>query len=383
VIALNKEELLDKALCCNRCGTCRGVVQDAIPDIAFATQCPCGMTMYGAYEPSGLMYMARGIAQGDLKWNEDLAKVLYACTMCGYCDDFCQRGYRHTPAVEILEELRTRIPEKFKPAKIKKLAKIASTKNNKLDTLLGYGIVDVVGNSKVNTILFGDDSIIVNSAKLKEIGFILKKRDKKVGCFISDPLPPVSTNLLNAGAQKELKDAIQVIDAKIEAHGIKIVIVYNPESLSVLKRFSKSGAEFVSITHICASLLKSKKAKKVKLPTVTYQDPCHLGRYAKEYAAPREVMKKLGLELKEMWRRGHDSLCCGAGGGVLQNRPDLAKKFAANRWHEAKATGAKVMITACPFCSANLKQGKPKDIKIIDITTLVAQAYGYTGKESR
>jgi len=380
---LNNEELLDKALCCNRCGTCRGVVQDAIPDIAFATQCPCGMTMYGAYEPSGLMYMARGIAQGDLKWNEDLAKVLYACTMCGYCDDFCQRGYRHTPAVEILEELRTRIPKKFKPAKIKKLAKIASTKNNKLDTLLGYGIVDVVGNSKVNTILFGDDTIIANTAKLKELGFILKKRDKKVGCFISDPLPPVSTNLLNAGAQKELKDAIQVIDAKIEAHGIKIVIVYNPESLSVLKRFSKSGAEFVSITHICASLLKSKKAKKVKLPTVTYQDPCHLGRYAKEYAAPREVMKKLGLELKEMWRRGHDSLCCGAGGGVLQNRPDLAKKFAANRWHEAKATGAKVMITACPFCSANLKQGKPKDIKIIDITTLVAQAYGYTGKEGR
>ena len=380
---MNNEELLDKALCCNRCGTCRGVVQDAIPDIAFATQCPCGMTMYGAYEPSGLMYMARGIAQGDLKWNEDLAKVLYACTMCGYCDDFCQRGYRHTPAVDILEELRTRIPEKLKPAKIKRLSKIASTKNNKLDTLLGYGIVDVSGNSKINTILFGDETIIANTAKLKELGFILKKRDKKVGCFISDPLPPVSTNLLNAGAQKELKDAIQVIDAKIEAHGIKIVIVYNPESLSVLKRFSKTGAEFVSITHICASLLKSKKAKKVKLPTVTYQDPCHLGRYAKEYAAPREVMKKLGLELKEMWRRGNDALCCGAGGGVLQNRPDLAKKFAANRWHEAKATGAKVMITACPFCSANLKQGKPKDIKIIDITTLVAQAYGYTGKESR
>jgi heterodisulfide reductase subunit D len=383
VIALNKEELLDKALCCNRCGTCRGVVQDAIPDIAFATQCPCGMTMYGAYEPSGLMYMARGIAQGDLKWNEDLAKVLYACTMCGYCDDFCQRGYRHTPAVEILEELRARIPEKLKPVKIKKLSKIASTKNNKLDTLLGYGIVDVVGSNKVNTILFGDDSILANTAKLKEIGFILKKRDKKVGCFISDPLPPVSTNLLNAGAQKELENAIQIIDAKIEAHGIKNVIVYNPETLSVLKRFSKSGAEFVSITRICASLLKSKKAKKVKLPLVTYQDPCHLGRYAKEYAAPREVMKKLGLELKEMWRRGHDALCCGAGGGVLQNRPDLAKKFAANRWYEAKATGAKIMITACPFCSANLKVGKPKDIKVIDLTSLVAQAYGYTGKEAR
>lgn len=380
---MNNEELLDKALSCNRCGTCRGVVQDAIPDVAFATQCPCGMTMYGAYEPSGLMYMARGIAQGDLKWNEDLAKVLYSCTLCGYCDDFCQRGYRHTPAVEILEELRTRIPEKLKPAKIKKLSKIPPVKNNKLAALLGYGIADITGKLRVNTILFADNSIIANTAKLKEIGFILEKRGKKVGCFISVPLPPVSANLLSAGAQTELEAAIQTIDAKIEAHGIKNVIVYNPETLSVLKRFSKSGAEFVSITRICASLLKSKKAKKVKLPVVTYQDPCHLGRYAKEYAAPREIMKKLGLDLKEMWRKGNNSLCCGAGGGVMLNNPALAKKYAANRWQEAKATGAKVVITACPFCNANLRQGKPRDIKVIDVTSLVAQAYGYTGKEAR
>ena len=89
---MTKEELLDKALHCNRCGTCRGVTQDTIPDVAFATQCPSGSTFFGCYEPSGLMYMARGLAMGNLKWNEDMAKVLYACTLCGYCDDFCQRG---------------------------------------------------------------------------------------------------------------------------------------------------------------------------------------------------------------------------------------------------------------------------------------------------
>ena len=77
------------------------------------------MTLFGAHEPSGIMYLARGIAQGDLKWNEDLARILYSCTMCGYCDDFCQRGYRHTPSKEIIEELRTIIPEKLKPKAIK------------------------------------------------------------------------------------------------------------------------------------------------------------------------------------------------------------------------------------------------------------------------
>ncbi len=379
---MTKEELLEKALCCNRCGTCRGVVQDAIPDIAFATQCPSGMTMFGAYEPSGLMYLARGIAQGDLKWNEDLAKVLYACTLCGYCDDFCQRGYRHTPGIEILEELRRIIPDRLKPRAIKQAVKtLQIPANQKLSVLEKYGVSDVAG--KANTIIFGDNTLLSNAPKLNEIGFIIQKSGKKVSCFISDPLPPVSTALINGGCEKELNAAMKEIDARIEEHGVKKVIVYNPESLSVLQKCSQSDAQFVSITRFEADLLKSKKAKKVKLPAVTYQDPCHLGRYSKEYAAPREIMKKLGLNVIEMWRTGNNSLCCGAGGGVLTNRSDLAKRYAQNRWHEAKATGAKVMITACPFCNANLRQDKPRDIKVVDITSLVAQALGYTGKEAR
>jgi len=73
----------------------------------------------------------------------------------------------------------------------------------------------------VNTILFGDNAIIANTAKLKEIGFILKNGIKG-WLFISEPLPPVSADLISAGAQKELEDAMAVIDAKIEAHGIKM-----------------------------------------------------------------------------------------------------------------------------------------------------------------
>jgi heterodisulfide reductase subunit D len=384
VIALTKEELLEKALCCNRCGTCRGVVQDEVPDIAFSTQCQPGMTLFGAHEPSGRMYLAKGLAQGDLKWNEDLAKILYTCTMCGYCDDFCQRGYRHTPANEILEELRATIPEKLKPKAIKNaLSTLSIPKTTKLKVLEKYGVADVAG--KAATILFGDNTLLSNAAKLEEIGFIIKKSGKKVSCFISEPLPPVNAALVSGGFRKELAAAIAQIDAKLDAAGVKKVIVYNPESLSVLKSQSNSDAEFVSITRFCADLLKSKKIKikKVKLGKVTYQDPCHLGRYSKEYAAPREIMNKLGLDLIEMWRTRNNSLCCGAGGGVSMNRPDLAKQYAANRWLEAKATGAQTLLTACPFCSGNLRQGKPKNIAMMDITSLVAKALGYTGKEAR
>jgi Fe-S oxidoreductase len=150
----------------------------------------------------------------------------------------------------------------------------------------------------------------------------------------------------------------------------------------VLKRFSKSEARFESITRLYAEMLKKKAPKKVKMPAVTYQDPCHLGRYAGEYVAPREVIKSLGLELKDMWRSRANSLCCGAGGGLPAANQKLAKRYAANRWEEAAATGAKVLITACPHCLANFMQGKPKDFKIMDLTSLVARAYGYAGKEA-
>ena len=379
---MTKEELLEKVLCCNRCGSCRGVSQDTVPNQAFSTQCPPGMTLLGAHEPAGLLYSARGLALDNLQWDKDIASTLYSCTLCGYCEDLCSRGYRHTPAISILEELRRTIPESLKPKGLQKAAEsIKIRSNHKLSILKEYGLPDLSEGGKADTILFVDNSIIANGAKLKEIGFIIQKSGKKVGYFCKDPLPPVDTTLINGGYQDVLKECMEEIDARLETHGVKRVICYNPESLSVVIRFSKSRAEFISITRLYAEMLKKKPHKKLKLPVVTYQDPCHLGRYAKEYRAPREVITSLGLKLKEMWRSGHNSLCCGAGGGVLASNPKLAKRYASNRWKEARATGAKVMVTACPFCTINLKQSKPKDFKVIDITSLMAKAYGYKGKQ--
>jgi Fe-S oxidoreductase len=380
---VTKEQLLAKALCCNRCGTCRGVVQDAVPNADFSTQCPSGMTLFGEYEPAGLMYMARGIAQGDLQWNRDLAEVLYSCTLCGYCEDLCSRGYRHTPSVTILEELRRIIPDELKPKSLQKAADAALVPaNHKLSVLVKYGIKDVTTPGATDTILFADNTILHNSAKLGEIGFLLQKSGNKIGCFISHPLPPVDETLISGGRQDVLAGCVSAIDVQLKKFGIRRVICYNPESLSVLKRFSKSGARFESVTTIYAEMLKKKAPKKLKMPAVTYQDPCHLGRYAGEYVAPRQVIKGLGLNLTEMWRSGFNSLCCGAGGGLMAANQKLAKRYAANRWEEASATGAKVLITACPYCTANFMQGKPKNFKVMDLTSLVAQAYGYTGKEA-
>jgi Fe-S oxidoreductase len=380
---MTKEELLEKALCCNRCGSCRGVSQDTVPDQAFSTQCLSGMTLLGAHEPAGLMYIARGLALGSLKWDKDIAATLYTCTLCGYCEDLCSRGYRHTPAISILEELRRIIPEDLKPKNMQKAAKSIAVKTHSLNTLKAYGLTDLCEGGRTDTIFFPDNSVIANGSKLKEIGFLMQKSGKKIGYFGKNPLPPVDTTLLNGGYSEVVEESMEEIDARIETHGVKRIICYNPESLSLLKRFSNSRAEFISITRFYAEMIKKKPHKNLKLPAVTYQDPCHLGRYAKEYTAPRQVIAGLGLTLKEMWRSGRNALCCGAGGGVLSDNPKLAKRYAASRWQEARATGAKVMITACQLCNANLRQGTPKDFKVIDITSLMAQSYGYKGKVVR
>jgi Fe-S oxidoreductase len=354
------------------------VTQEKIPDIAFATQCPCGMTFYGAYEPAGLIYCARGIAQGTLTWSKDLTRVLYACTLCGYCDDLCQRSIRYTPAIEIIEELRRLVPDDLKPRSLKKAADtVKIPKNHKLSILKRFGIQDVVTGSRTDTLFFPDNTLLFNISKLKEIGYILERNRRGVGCFIGDPLPPVSADLINGGCQKELDRCIAEIDKKLSVYGIKTVIVYNPESLSVLKRFSQSSATFISITRFFAGVLKKTKGKRVKLPPVTYQDPCHLGRYVKEYSAPREVMAALGLDVMEMWRSRENALCCGAGGGVMSTNPSLAGTYAEHRWHEARATGAQGMVTACPNCYANFTQSRPRGFKVVDLTSLVAEALGY------
>jgi len=375
---LTKEELLEKVLCCNRCGSCRGVPQDTVPNQAFSTQCPPGMTLFGAHEPAGLMYIARGLSLGNLQWNRDIATTLYSCTLCGYCQELCSRGYRHTPAISILEELRRVIPEDLKPKCLQKAAESLKIRSkHKLAILKEYGLPDLSEGGEADTILFVDNSIIANRQKLKEIGFVIQKSGKRIGYFCKDPLPPIDATLINGGYQDALEKLMEEIDDRLETHGVKGVICYNPESLSIFIRFSKSKAEFSSITRLYAEMLKKKPYKKLRLPAVTYQDPCHLGRYAREYRAPRQVITGLGLNLKEMWRSTGNSLCCGAGGGVLTNNPKLAKRYASNRWEEAKATGAKVMITSCPLCTINLKQSKPRDFRVMDITSLMARAYGY------
>jgi heterodisulfide reductase subunit D len=122
---------------------------------------------------------------------------------------------------------------------------------------------------------------------------------------------------------------------------------------------------------------KLKPEKKVEL-TVTYHDPCHLGRYSKLYDAPRRILEAIpGIELIEMPRNREKSWCCGAGAGVKTTYPDFAAWIGEQRIDEAKKTGAQALVTACPFCEGNLTdvaQATEAGMDVFDVTDLLLRS---------
>ena len=108
---------------------------------------------------------------------------------------------------------------------------------------------------------------------------------------------------------------------------------------------------------------------------VTYHDPCHLGRATKVYEAPRELLQKIpGIELLEMEHFREESFCCGSGGGVRANFPDLSRAVGILRIEEVHKINADYLISACPLCKYHFKDLPNKGhLKILDIVELINQ----------
>ncbi|MBW2094436.1 MAG: (Fe-S)-binding protein [Deltaproteobacteria bacterium] len=114
--------------------------------------------------------------------------------------------------------------------------------------------------------------------------------------------------------------------------------------------------------------------------TVTYHDPCYLGRYNRIFDEPREIIRAIpGVRLVEMTHYGADSLCCGGGGGRMWQDLDGEVKMSEVRIREAEETGAQILITACPLCRIMLEDarkvaGLNETLKVMDLNELVLQA---------
>jgi len=118
--------------------------------------------------------------------------------------------------------------------------------------------------------------------------------------------------------------------------------------------------------------------------TVTYHDPCHLGRYNGEYDAPREVIRATGATLAEMPRNRDSSFCCGGGGGGVWTDFDDDPKPSEERMREAledtqASADVEAFAVACPQCMTMYEDGRKTggfedEIEVLDVSELVVAA---------
>jgi Fe-S oxidoreductase len=164
----------------------------------------------------------------------------------------------------------------------------------------------------------------------------------------------------------------------------KKILVTCPHCLNSLgTEYRELGGEYDVVHHsqLLAELLAAGKVplelKEGIDDLVTFHDPCYLGRYAKQYQPPREILTRLGVKTAEMANSRERGFCCGAGGGRVFMEETLGKRVNVERTEQALATGAKTVAVGCPFCMTMMTDGtKTKDVeetlRVRDLAELVA-----------
>jgi len=168
-------------------------------------------------------------------------------------------------------------------------------------------------------------------------------------------------------------DPPPAVSEKILAAGPKKVLTVCPHCTEALRR-NPALKDKVEVSHLAEVLAEripsGTKARDIPTP-VAFHDPCHLARGCGLIQEPREVLRRLGVELKEMAESGDRAPCCGAGGGLALVDPALGKEVARSRLADAKAAGAKTLITACAGCRDQLtlarSDGDPTIFMLEDI----------------
>ena len=173
-------------------------------------------------------------------------------------------------------------------------------------------------------------------------------------------------------------------EEEMEDFAYESMVTISPHCFDAFKHhYPMNGHEVEHYTqHLARLIAEDKLSFSTKIErTVTYHDPCYLGKQNDIFDEPRAVLKALpGLRLVEMDRTREKSLCCEGGGGRMWiEDPVPETKLAAWRIEEALGVGAEVIATACPFCMQMLEDAVrtadlQEKIQVLDIAELAAEA---------
>jgi heterodisulfide reductase subunit D len=188
------------------------------------------------------------------------------------------------------------------------------------------------------------------------------------------------------GELERARDIIQHNVEAVRAMGVKTVVLTCASCYHFWKHSYPTALEVEDLdlevkhaTEFLADLLAAGDLELREIEeTVTYHDPCDLGRKGGVTEAPRRVLTQIpGLRLVEMAENRDSSYCCGGGGNLESFAPEVSQAVARNRIRQAADVGAKTLISACQQCErtlANAARAERVRIRVKDITELVLEA---------
>jgi Fe-S oxidoreductase len=340
---------------------------------------------FRAYTAVGIGNLAV-MAFDDKKFplTDDLIKIVYSCTSCGICAEICQ-VFQPLMAVWALREELVRRGAKL-PDPLDRIHAGIERYNN-IYGAKRLPAIDIDIPSTGETVYFaGCDVRYTKPVVIKAVSKILNMagmdiaymgEEEKCCGFIAGH--DGNTWLLEEQAARNIEG--------LKKAGAKRVIISCADCYKTLKIdypliYGKLPFEVLHVSEVFAGLIDKKKIQFTREigKTVTYHDPCFLGRHCKIYDEPRKVLESIpGITLVEMERNRKWSYCCGSGAKITSNcYPEFSAAVAQERVLEGKKA-AHTIVTACTTCVSTMKKAAKKqdiDVEVCDISILVAEAMG-------
>ena len=396
----NLEDYREMAWGDARCNWCMNQWGWNVKSSKYSEICPeFRYTRFFSHSAMGKFHIIRALLEGDFDFTDSdkLLEICYFCTSCGACEMNCLRLNEKEP-LKAAEALKARLFELGiapLPAHKELLKSIKNYDNpwlqprtKRRDWTKGLDIPEF-SKDKCDYLFFAGctpafDPLlqheIVNTMK------VLKQAGIKVGIFGEKEIC-CGSPAIRIGDRETFFSLVKRNTELFKEAGVKRIITHCAGCHHVLKYdfpevpgMPKIEFEVLHVTQVLAKLVeegKIKFTKKVPM-TVTWHDPCHIGRHCGIYEEPRNILKAIpGIRLIEMERIKDQAWCCGAGAGVRTAFPEHSFRIASERIEEAKATGAEAIATCCPYCEQSLsdpiKRNKEK-IKLYDLTDLMLMA---------
>ena len=363
---------------CIKCSTCKYSYK------GFEPSCPSGEKfLFESYWASGRIRTIRGLLNGELEWTEDLKHSIFACPTCGACSDSCQAPHANY-IVDMIEALRELVVKKIGPGPNQEKL-IERT----LENYNPYGELNSTNEElkkkydlpdKAEWVYYIGCTSNYRQQKIRDATIRFLKNTGIEFTLIDEHC--CNSPMIRTGQVDIAKDFMNYnIDQIKNADASKVVTSCAGCYRTMKKDFEKFGAEYdFEVFHTIELVKQLLDQNEIKFKgsynkTVTYHDPCHLGRHMGIYEIPREIYRKIpGLNLVEMERNRNHAWCCGAGGGVKIGFPDWAIEISAERIKEAKATGASILSSVCPFCRTNLSDANVAisgDLEVLDLLEII------------